>query len=53
MITVQVRDEYPYDSSKVETLETKLALSSLPTVHKEELLPKLYYLGSGVVYSRR
>ena len=44
MVSVQMRDEDPDDATEVQTLQTELALGTLPTVYEEELIPKLYHL---------
>lgn len=44
VVAVQMRDEDPDDTTEVQTLQTELALSTLPAVYEEELIPKLYHL---------
>jgi hypothetical protein len=44
VVSVQMRDEDPDDATEVQTLQTELALSTLPAVYEEELISKLYHL---------
>jgi len=44
VVSVQMRDEDPDDATEVQTLQTELALGTLPAVYEEELIPKLYHL---------